>query len=209
MRENEDALLLLVVVCPLSSELPPGCRVAGTVARESPDPVLLIAAPSASAPQLLTEALDVLEAPYETWRMAVDWNYTAHGVIEVDDGVEGPPLLAEVAVDEAPAGRLPTALEQFPGEVLSFDELPVPIREDVDICAAVWIGDSQQPRLYVNEHARCDHEHLVSDVLRLMADFESCGPDAGWTRLVTPASGWITAVATRAAVDRSDAGSCP
>lgn len=205
MRDDEEALLVLVAVGPLSSDLPPGCRLAGAVARKSTGPVLLIPGPYSPAPQLLAEALDVLKGPHQTWRMAVDWQYKAHAVIEVDDGVDGPPLLAEVAVDEKPASYLPSALAWFPGDILAFDDLPVPIREDVESCAAVWIGDAGQPRLYVNEHARCDHEHLVSDVSRLLSALASYGPDTDWTRLDGPDEGWITAIVTSAALDRRNA----
>lgn len=209
LRDDEDALLLLVAVGPPSCQLPPGFRIAGAVAQQSSDPVLLIAGPSTPTPLLLTEALEALAAPYETWRMPVEWTYESHGVVVAEDESDGPPLLVEFAVDEAPPWRLPAAVEAFAGDVLSFDRLPVPVREDVDVCAAVWIGDAGQRRLYVNEGARCDHEHLLTDVAGLVAEFERSGPDAGWTRLDGAGgeqnTGWITAIATSAAAARRDA----
>ena len=194
--------MLLVAIGPLPSDLPPGCRVVGAVARKSPDHVQVIAGPYEPVPELLTDARAVLETPHQTWQMAVEWDYSAHAVIEVDDGVEGPPLIAEFAVDDRPPDRVPTALAGFTGEILGFDELPVAPPEGLDICAGVWVGDEGQQRLYVNAYARCDHEHLVPDVRDLVSAFNDSGPDAGWTRLDGLHAGWISAMATEAAADR-------
>lgn len=98
-------------------------------------------------------------------------------------------------------------LEQaFPGQVFVFDELPVPAPGGIDLCAAIWIDKAEDVRIYVNERARCDHAHLGADVARLVAAFRDSGPDGGWTPMEqygVGREGWITAVATRAALKRT------
>lgn len=205
IRDDEDALLLLLAIGPLSGALPPGWRLVGAVARTSEEPVLLIAGSAPAAPQMLAEALEALRAPHQTWQLDVDWQYKAHAVVVLDGDEDGPPLWAEFAVDEEPAPRLPSSLAWFPGQVLTLADLPVPMPEDVEACAAVWIGDAGKTRLYVNEYARCDHEHLAFDVSHLLRAFADSGPDLGWTHLRGPDGGWITAIVTEAAADRFQA----
>lgn len=138
--------------------------------------------------------------------MPVDWSYEQHGVLEVDDGLAGPPLLAEFAVDDPPPDRVTGLLEGFPGEVFLFDDLPVPTPSGIDLCAAIWIEEAGHVRLYVNDRARCDHAHLEADVARLVAAFRESGPDEGWTPLEqyrVEGGGWMTAVTTRAALERA------
>lgn len=205
MADDEEALLILLAVGRLPADMAPGCRLAGAVARDPGDPVLVIAAPHTPAPEMLAEALGVLDAPHQTWQMNVDWQYKAHAVVVAEDSVDGPPLWAEVAIDQEPAARRPTALAWFPGEIFTFDDLPVSVPDDLEICAALWVSEIDPPRLYVNEYARCHYGHLDSDVTCLLSDFATSGPDAGWDSLDTPEGGWITAIATSAAVSRMHA----
>lgn len=206
LHDDEEALLLLVMVGPLPGDLPQGCRTVGSVARRSTEPVYLVAGPFEPGPRLLEEALEVLNDPGQPWRLPVDWTYDLHAVLEVDDGSPGPPLLTEIADDDLPPDRLPAPLEGCPGEVLLFDELPIPPPGGIDLCAAVWVDEAGQVRIYVNDRARCNHAHLGADVARLVAAFKESGPDQGWTPLEqhrVEGGGWITAVATRAALERT------
>lgn len=206
MRDEEDALLVLVVVGPLPGDLPQHFRTVGCVARRSSEPAYLVAGPVEPAPHLLSEALETLSAPHQTWHMPVEWTYEQHGVIEATDGRAGPPVLVEFAVDNPPPERVPVAFEGFSGQVLRFDELPIPAPDGVDVCAAVWIDEAGQVRLYLNDRARCDHAHLGADVHRLVSAFAEAGPDEGWTPLDqhrVEGGGWITAVVTRRAPERT------
>lgn len=83
--------------------------------------------------------------------MPVDWTYDQHGVVALD-GRAGPPLFAEFAVADPPPERVPG----FEGQVLPFDELPIPPPDGIDLRAAVGIDNSGHVRLYLNDSARCE-----------------------------------------------------
>lgn len=147
------------------------------------------------------DAYAILRAPASVWSLpqpfSREQDYAwAHG--QAPDGTRR-------VLELAPRGTLKvrqgTLEDRFPGEVRPWDELPVPERPDLDMCAVLQVPPGATPILYVDDRARCDHAHLADDAAALLSSLQRGQLDAGWDRL--PDGSYITGVLPMSAALRA------
>ena len=186
----------------LSLDLGEQGRVEEYIARLSGGVVAVCSFVIPEEPNWIAEGREILQHPESAWyagpplsdEVQFAWGFTGDG--------EELRCAYEIAMDEPLPWTVPGALSGFNGQVRPWAEVPVAVPSGVDPCALLLmpIGEAQ-PRLFLHQHARCEHSELQRTANQLVQAHDSGRLDEGWMRL--PDGRYFTVIMTRRAVERA------
>ena len=208
---NADAIqfTLTVVRREHLRELPPEIRLVGRLDRADPETAVAVLAIEVSPkPELLEEAIRGIETEFDAWSLPVGWEPQPWGWAIASGREDEPIILVEFAHNEPPSWRPPRALREAGWTIGPWADRPPEATHGLEACAVVAVRATDYAvHVFVNDMARCSHEHLADDINRITKDLKTTGPDAGWTPVVlengTKPAAWITAILTRSAASRA------
>lgn len=135
------------------------------------------------------------------WELPVGWSEKTFGWAVIND--RRFPHLLEVAFDEEPATCPPTSLPGFCGAVEPWERLPIEVPPNLELCAVIVVNDrNDEASLFINSHARCEHDYLAEQAGGVLENFRVQGPDNGWMH-DEPLGLWVTGMLTREARDQA------
>ncbi|MGV0157135.1 hypothetical protein ACSW29_27730 [Rhodococcus sp. GB-02] len=176
------SLHMIVMTSGPDATLPPGTNVAAMLNRGNGGHVALVVLETGFDPR----TFDALKESQET--SSLGWS--APSVITEREPfgwiVHRRPDDVRVSTEYSGLKRRPErnlALADFEGAVLPWAKKPPEVDHRDAACAILVCSRRRRPKLYVDRRSRCNHEHLASDAMDLVAAYDRGEIDSGWSTL--------------------------
>lgn len=178
------AIAVMIMTSKAGTQLPDGLGdgIIGTLDRKNGGRVAILAMPVRFDAALLS-ALDSPSDGLSPWAIpGTQGEHEPYGWI-VHRGTDGTRRSTEFNTELRATEQRPFSLPDFPGVIRPWNERPTAIDDRGLECAVLVCSSSEQPQLFVDTRARCDHQHLGRDATDLVIAHQRGKLDHGWGRL--------------------------